>query len=150
MEVAQHLGDDTVQLYRHGSHRRTCPGHGGNRAQEAPITVPVGEKTLGRIFNVTGNQPIDNKAGTPEDVEYLPSLSTEAAPSFEEQSTSTELLETGIKVVDLLCPLSEGWKDRSVRRCRCRKDRADPGADPKHCHRARRIFCIHRSRRAYP
>ena len=104
-EVAQHLGDDTVRRIAMG------PTDGLVRGAEAiatgaPITVPVGEKTLGRIFNVTGDA-IDKKPA-PEGVEYLPIH--RKAPSFEEQSTSTEILETGIKVVDLLCPYQKGGK----------------------------------------
>ena len=104
-EVAQHLGDDTVRCIAMG------PTDGLVRGAEAiatgaPITVPVGEKTLGRIFNVTGDA-IDKKPA-PEGVEYLPI--PRKAPSFEEQSTSTEILETGIKVVDLLCPYQKGGK----------------------------------------
>ena len=95
--------------------------------------VPVGENTLGRIFNVLG-EPIDNKE-KPKTEKKLPIH--RKAPSFEDQSTETEILETGIKVVDLLCP--RRWKDGS-----------DPGADPEHRHGARRLFCIYRSRRAYP
>ncbi len=105
VEVAQHLGDDTVRCIAMG------PTDGLVRGMEAirtgsPIKVPVGEKTLGRIFNVIGN-PIDNKEA-PEDVEYFPIHRN--APSFEEQSTSMEVLETGIKVVDLLCPYQKGGK----------------------------------------
>ena len=105
VEVAQHLGDDTVRCIAMG------PTDGLVRGMEAirtgsPIKVPVGEKTLGRIFNVIGT-PIDNKE-TPEDVEYFPIHRN--APSFEEQSTSMEVLETGIKVVDLLCPYQKGGK----------------------------------------
>ena len=104
-EVAQHLGDDTVRCIAMG------PTDGLVRGAEAiatgaPVTVPVGEKTLGRIFNVTGDA-IDKKPA-PEGVEYLPIH--RKAPSFEEQSTSTEILETGIKVVDLLCPYQKGGK----------------------------------------
>ena len=104
-EVAQHLGDDTVRCIA------MVPTDGLVRGAEAiatgaPITVPVGEKTLGRIFNVTGDA-IDKKPA-PEGVEYLPIH--RKAPSFEEQSTSTEILETGIKVVDLLCPYQKGGK----------------------------------------
>ena len=104
-EVAQHLGDDTVRCIAMG------PTDGLVRGAEAiatgaPITVPVGERTLGRIFNVTGDA-IDKKPA-PEGVEYLPIH--RKAPSFEEQSTSTEILETGIKVVDLLCPYQKGGK----------------------------------------
>lgn len=99
VEVAQHLGDETVRCIAMG------PTDGLVRGMEAvatgsPITVPVGENTLGRIFNVTGD-PIDNKPA-PKGVKKMP-IHREA-PSFEEQSTSTEVLETGIKVVDLLCP----------------------------------------------
>ena len=68
--------------------------------------MPVGENTLGRIFNVLG-QPIDNKP-VPAGVSYEPIH--RAAPTFAEQSTDTELLETGIKVVDLLCPYQKGGK----------------------------------------
>ena len=105
VEVAQHLGDDTVRCISMG------PTDGLVRGMEAvatgaPITVPVGENTLGRIFNVLG-EPIDNKPA-PTDVGYEPIH--RPAPTFEEQSTTQELLETGIKVVDLLCPYQKGGK----------------------------------------
>ncbi|MDE6687173.1 MAG: F0F1 ATP synthase subunit beta [Lachnospiraceae bacterium] len=105
VEVAQHLGDDTVRCVAMG------PTDGLVRGMEAiatgsPITVPVGEHTLGRIFNVLG-EPIDNKPA-PTDVEFEPIH--RPAPEFKEQSTETELLETGIKVVDLLCPYQKGGK----------------------------------------
>ena len=105
VEVSQHLGDDTVRCIAMG------PTDGLVRGMEAeatgaPITVPVGENTLGRIFNVLG-KPIDNKE-EPKNVEYSPIH--RKAPAFEEQSTTTEILETGIKVVDLLCPYQKGGK----------------------------------------
>ena len=105
VEVAQHLGDDTVRCIAMG------PTDGLVRGMEAVATgsaikVPVGEATLGRIFNVLG-EPIDEKPA-PTDVEYAPIH--RKAPSFEEQATSTEMLETGIKVVDLLCPYQKGGK----------------------------------------
>ncbi len=105
VEVAQHLGDDTVRCIAMG------PTDGLVRGMEAiatgaPITVPVGENTLGRMFNVLG-QPIDEKPA-PEGVEYYPIHRD--APEFAEQSTETEILETGIKVVDLLCPYQKGGK----------------------------------------
>ena len=104
-EVAQHLGDDTVKCIAMG------PTDGLVRGMEAvatgaPITVPVGENTLGRIFNVLG-EPIDNKPA-PETKEYFPIH--RKAPDFSEQATETEILETGIKVVDLLCPYQKGGK----------------------------------------
>ena len=104
-EVAQHLGDDTVRCIAMGSTDGLVRGMEA-AATGAPICVPVGEQTLGRIFNVTGD-PIDH-GEIPEDVEYMPIH--RKAPSFEEQSTSAEVLETGIKVVDLLCPYQKGGK----------------------------------------
>ena len=105
VEVAQHLGDDTVRCIAMG------PTDGLVRGMDAvatghPIMVPVGENTLGRLFNVLG-EPIDEKPA-PTDVEYYPIHRN--APSFAEQSTETEILETGIKVVDLLCPYQKGGK----------------------------------------
>ena len=105
VEVAQHLGDDTVRCIALG------PTDGLVRGMEAvatggPIMVPVGENTLGRIFNVLG-EPIDNKE-KPQTEKKLPIH--RKAPSFEDQSTETEILETGIKVVDLLCPYQKGGK----------------------------------------
>ena len=105
VEVSQHLGDDTVKCIAMG------PTDGLVRGMEAvatgaPITVPVGENTLGRMFNVLG-QPIDNKPA-PECNEHFPIH--RKAPEFSEQATDTEILETGIKVVDLLCPYQKGGK----------------------------------------
>ena len=99
VEVAQHLGDDTVRCIAMG------PTDGLVRGMEAEATgssikVPVGEETLGRMFNVLG-EPIDEKE-PPAVKEYDPIH--RKAPAFEEQSTESEILETGIKVIDLLCP----------------------------------------------
>ena len=105
VEVSQHLGDDTVRCIAMGSTDGLVRGMEAV-ATGAPITIPVGEETLGRIFNVLGD-PIDNKP-KPEVKEYLPIH--RPAPTFEEQSTETEILETGIKVVDLLCPYQKGGK----------------------------------------
>ena len=105
VEVAQHLGDDTVRCIAMGSTDGLVRGMEAI-ATGAPISVPVGENTLGRMFNVLG-QPIDNKPA-PEGVGYEPIH--RPAPEFVEQSTQQELLETGIKVVDLLCPYQKGGK----------------------------------------
>ena len=105
VEVSQHLGDDTVRCIAMGSTDGLVRGMDAV-ATGAPISVPVGENTLGRIFNVLGD-PIDNKEA-PVVEEYLPIH--RKAPTFEEQSTETEILETGIKVVDLLCPYQKGGK----------------------------------------
>ena len=99
VEVAQHLGDDTVRCIAMGSTDGLVRGMEAV-ATGSPITVPVGEATLGRIFNVLG-EPID-EIEAPEVEKHLPIH--RKAPSFEEQATTQEMLETGIKVVDLLCP----------------------------------------------
>ncbi|MBN2221216.1 MAG: F0F1 ATP synthase subunit beta [Vallitaleaceae bacterium] len=105
VEVSQHLGDDVVRCISMG------PTEGLVRGMEAintgrPISVPVGEKTLGRMFNVSG-APIDEKPA-PEGAPLWPIH--RPAPKFEDQATETEILETGIKVVDLLCPYQKGGK----------------------------------------
>ena len=105
VEVAQHLGDDTVRCIAMGPTDGLVRGMDAE-ATGAPISVPVGENTLGRIFNVLG-EPIDNEPA-PQVEKYMPIH--RKAPSFEEQATSTEMLETGIKVVDLLCPYQKGGK----------------------------------------
>ncbi|MEY8516520.1 F0F1 ATP synthase subunit beta [Lachnospiraceae bacterium 29-84] len=105
VEVSQHLGDDTVRCIAMGPTDGLVRGMDAE-ATGASITIPVGEQTLGRMFNVLG-EPIDEIA-PPKKVEYMPIH--RKAPTFEEQATSTEMLETGIKVVDLLCPYQKGGK----------------------------------------
>ncbi len=105
VEVSQHLGDDTVRCIAMGSTDGLVRGMDAI-ATGGPISVPVGENTLGRMFNVLGN-PID-EIDSPKDVENWPIH--RPAPAFEEQATSQEMLETGIKVVDLLCPYQKGGK----------------------------------------
>ena len=105
LEVEQHIGTNQVRTVAMSS------TDGLVRGQEvtdtgAAITVPVGEVVLGRMFDVTG-APIDNKPA-PETSEMLPIHRD--APSFESQSTSAEILETGIKVIDLICPFLKGGK----------------------------------------
>ncbi len=104
-EVAQHLGDDIVRCIAMGPTDGLVRGMSVT-ATGGPISVPVGEATLGRIFNVLGD-PIDNKPA-PEGVKRMPIH--RKAPTFAEQATDTEILETGIKVVDLLCPYQKGGK----------------------------------------
>ncbi len=105
VEVSQHLGDDTVRCIAMGSTDGLLRGMEAV-ATGAPITVPVGENTLGRIFNVLG-EPIDNKEA-PVVEKKLPIH--RPAPEFSEQATDMEILETGIKVIDLLCPYQKGGK----------------------------------------
>ena len=104
-EVAQHIGDNVARCI---SMNATDGMVRGMDAVDTggPITVPVGDKCLGRIFNLLG-QPIDEKPA-PEGVERWPIH--RQPPSFEEQETSTEILETGIKVVDLIAPYAKGGK----------------------------------------
>jgi F-type H+/Na+-transporting ATPase subunit beta len=106
LEVAAHIGDSRVRTIAmdmtEGLTRgQECIATGG------PIKVPVGEAVLGRIFNVIG-EPVDEGDAIPADVERW--SIHRSAPSFEEQSTKTEMFETGIKVVDLLAPYSKGGK----------------------------------------
>ena len=104
-EAAQHIGDNVARCI---SMNATDGMVRGMDAVDTggPITVPVGDKCLGRIFNLLG-QPIDEKPA-PEGVERWPIH--RQPPSFEEQETSTEILETGIKVVDLIAPYAKGGK----------------------------------------
>ena len=104
-EVAQHIGDNVVRCIAMSS---TDGLQRGTEAEDtgAPISVPVGDACLGRVFNLLG-QPIDNK----------PQVETQdrwpihrPAPSYEEQQPATEILETGIKVIDLICPYAKGGK----------------------------------------
>ena len=105
VEVAQHLGDDTVRCIAMGPTDGLVRGMDAI-ATGAPISVPVWENTLGRMFNVLG-EPIDEVE--PPQTEEKWAIHR-PAPSFEEQATSQEMLETGIKVVDLLCPYQKGGK----------------------------------------
>ena len=105
-EVAQEIGDNVVRCIAMSS---TDGLQRGAKAVDtgAPITVPVGEGCLGRIFNLLG-EPIDDRP-MPKKVEARWPIHREA-PSYEEQETTTEILETGIKVVDLICPYAKGGK----------------------------------------
>ena len=102
----QHLGDNTTRCIAMSS---TDGLTRGMKATDtgAPISIPVGPETLGRVFNVLG-QTVDNKPEAVKTAETWPIH--RAAPSFEEQETATSILETGIKVVDLIAPYSRGGK----------------------------------------
>ena len=104
-EVAQHIGDNVVRCIAMSS---TDGLQRGVQATDtgAPISVPVGESCLGRVFNLLG-EPID-EAGPVQAQENWPIH--RSAPSYEEQESATEILETGIKVVDLICPYAKGGK----------------------------------------
>ena len=104
-EVAQHIGDNVVRCIAMNS------TDGLRRGVEAidtgaPITVPVGDECLGRVFNLLG-QPIDNKETVKGNDQWSIHRS---APAYDEQQPATEILETGIKVIDLICPYAKGGK----------------------------------------
>ena len=105
LEVAQHIGDDVVRCIAMSS---TDGLVRGAKAVDTggPITVPVGEQCLGRIFNLLGD-PVDNQPA-PEAAERWPIH--RQPPTFDEQESTTEILETGIKVVDLIAPYAKGGK----------------------------------------
>ena len=105
LEVQQLLGDGVVRTIAMGSSDGLKRGMAVSNTG-SPITVPVGKATLGRIMDVLGN-PVD-EAG-PVDSEQTRAIHQEA-PKFDELSSTTELLETGIKVIDLLCPFAKGGK----------------------------------------
>jgi F-type H+-transporting ATPase subunit beta len=105
LEVQQQLGDGVVRCIALGSSEGLKRGLVAKNTG-APISVPVGKGTLGRIMNVLG-QPIDEVGPVQADQHWA---IHRAAPSYEDQSGSTELLETGIKVIDLMCPFAKGGK----------------------------------------
>ena len=104
-EVAQHIGDNVVRCIAMSS---TDGLQRGAEAVDtgAPIAVPVGDECLGRVFNLLG-EPIDNKPAPKTEVRWP---IHRPAPSYEEQQPATEILETGIKVIDLICPYAKGGK----------------------------------------
>jgi F-type H+-transporting ATPase subunit beta len=104
-EVAQHLGENTVRCIAMDSTDGLVRGT-PVESDDEPITVPVGKEVLGRIINVIG-EPIDEMGPVRTQKRYP---IHRPAPSFEEQDTRTEMLETGIKVVDLLEPYTRGGK----------------------------------------
>jgi len=103
-EVQQHLSQSSVRAVALGSTDGLIRGQAVT-ATGAPITVPVGKETLGRMFNVTGD-PIDGKKGMFKDLRPIHA----ATPALSEQSNTTEIFETGIKVIDLIAPVTKGGK----------------------------------------
>ena len=106
VEVASHIGEDTVRCIAMGSTDGLVRGMDAIDTG-APISVPVGEQTLGRMFNVLG-KPIDDQEFNYDGVKMMPIH--RAAPDYSQQRTESEILETGIKVVDLICPFTKGGK----------------------------------------
>ena len=144
LEVQQQLGDGIVRTIALGSSDGLRRGMKVVNT-EAPITVPVGTKTLGRIMDVLG-RPIDERG--PVAAEKSMSIHR-SAPTFEDLSPSTELLETGIKVDRPHLPVRQGRQDRPVRRRRRRQDRDDDGAHQQHRDGALGPVGVRRRRRAH-
>ena len=143
LEVAQHLGENTVRTIAMDS---TDGMVRGNEVSDtgAPIAVPVGPETLGRILNVIG-EPIDEK-GPVNASQSLPIH--RQAPEFIDQSTEAEMLVTGIKVVDLAGALCQGRQDRPVRRRRRWQDRHYYGTDQQYREGPWRLLGVCGGRRA--
>ena len=127
LEVAQHIGSKEVRCIAMDVTDGLQRG-AEVTATGTAISVPVGEAVLGRMFNVTGD-PIDNKPAP----EAKRSVIHRDAPKFEDQSTETEILETGIKVIDLIAPFFERWKSRIIWRSRSRKNCYYPRAYQQYC-----------------
>src|ERR1051325_5724436 len=105
LEVQQHLGEGWVRAIAMSSSEGLKRGLKVN-ATGAPISVPVGEGVLGRVFNVTGD-PVDERGDVPHTKRYP---IHRPAPTLMDQSTKSQVLETGIKVIDLICPFTKGGK----------------------------------------
>ena len=144
LEVQQHLGEGRVRCIAMVATEGMVRGMKAIDTG-AGIMVPVGRETLGRVLNVLG-QPVDELGPVNAKV-HMPIH--RPAPAFDEQSTSEEMFETGIKVVDLILPFLEGRQDRTVRRRGRGQDRRDPGADQQRCEPARRVLGVCGRRRAY-
>ena len=146
--MEQHLGDSTVRTVA------LKPTDGLVRGATVldtggPISVPVGDVTKGHVFDVSGNILNKKPGETVTVTERWPIHRN--PPAFDQLESTTQMFETGIKVIDLLAPYVQGRQDRPVRRRRRRQDRADPGADPatwpqKHGGYLR----LRRRRRAHP
>ena len=147
LEVAQHIGDNMVRAI---SLQPTDGLVRGTPVQDTggPITVPVGDVTLGKVFNTTGEVMNLAEGETFEATERWGIHRT--APAFDQLESKTQMFETGIKVIDLHDPLRAGRQDRPVRRCGRRQDRAHPGDDRPRRARPRWRLGVRRGRRAHP
>ena len=141
VEVAQHLGNDVVRCIAMSSTDGLVRGEAAYDTG-SPISVPVGPQTLGRVFNLLG-RPIDERGPVSGGQTYP---IHRAAPSFEDLATKAEVLETGVKVIDLLCPYLKGGKIGLFGGAGSRQDGYDAGADPQHRRSALGRFRVRRCR----
>jgi F-type H+-transporting ATPase subunit beta len=137
LEVQRHLGHNSVRTVAMDSTDGLQRGAEA-RATGAPIRVPVGEPTLGRVFDVLGN-PID-KAGPVDAEEELPIH--RSAPDFEDQATSVEVFETGLKVIDLIAPFTRGGNTGIFGGAGGGENSHYPGAHPHDCNCTQRQLGI--------
>ena len=131
LEVQQQLGDGVVRTIAMGASEGLKRGMSVKNTGK-PIQVPVGEATLGRIMDVLG-EPIDEKGPIPTEMRWP---IHRPRPAMKTRPPSVEILETGIKVIDLIMPIAKGGKIGSVRRRRRGQDRDADGADSQHRDRA--------------
>ena len=145
LEVQQHLGEHVVRCVAMDS---TDGLMRGARVVDSggPIEVPVGEAVLGRLFNVIG-EPIDGKGALGSEVPRMPLH--RPAPAHQDQVTSDEMLETGVKVLDLICPFARGGKLGLFGGAGVGKDGHSHRVDQQCGLRARRLFGLRRRRRAH-
>ena len=135
VEVAQHLGDNIVRTIAMDVTDGLVRGMPVTDTG-MPIMMPVGAAGLGRVLNVVG-RPVDGLG--PVSQEKMMPIHRHA-PKFTEQDTTVRVLETGVKVIDLLVPFPRGGKDGDVRGRRCGKNRYHDGNGTQYCHAARRYF----------
>jgi F-type H+-transporting ATPase subunit beta len=145
LEVQQHLGDGVARTIAMSSSEGLVRGM-AVADTGAPISVPVGEGVLGRIFDVTGT-PVDGKGPVAFTKKYP---IHRPPPALADQNTKSEILETGIKVIDLICPFIKGGKVGRLRRRRRRQDRRHHGAHQQHRQGPRRLLRVRGRRRAHP
>jgi F-type H+/Na+-transporting ATPase subunit beta len=144
-EVEQQLGDGVVRTIAMGSADGLQRGM-KVRNTGAGISVPVGAGVLGRVMDVLG-RPIDQRGPIQSDERRT---IHQPAPKFDELAPSVELLETGIKVIDLICPFAKGGKIGLFGGAGRGQDREHARADQQHCERALGPFGVRRRRRAHP
>ena len=145
LEIQQHLGEGLVRTVAMSTTEGVVRGMDAIDTGSA-ISVPVGEGVLGRIFNVTGD-PVDEKGPVKYEKRYPIHRNP---PALVDQSTEAEILATGIKVIDLICPFTKGGKSGCLRWCGRRQDGRHHGAHQQHCEELRWLFGLLRGGGTFP
>ena len=146
VEVAQHLGNDVVRCIAMSTTDGLTRGMDVNDTG-GPITVPVGNQTLGRVFNLLGNRLTKGRSGVVGSQRYPIHRS---APTLEDQSSNHRDSGNRHQSRRPALPVSQRRQDRPVRRRGCRQDRHHSGTDPQHRRRVRRRLRVRGRRRAHP